>query len=193
MVLLSWSFVIQWEGNVASRNYRNVTLPGTIILLGREGTHIEHMVSNRKAKCMSGLTWEYQVKSMFKILPFIENSSKAGHDLTLHVYFSCDLSSTGWSNSWTVYLFQIQILPVTLSDAWPKSFGNAFLFTFCFTPMYVGVWICVHNLLYICDRMYAHIHTHMWKSELKLGYYFSGEDRLVLWDSVSHQDTRLIN
>ena len=63
----------------------------------------------------------------------------------------------------TVYLFQIQILPVTLSDAQPKIFGTTFLFTFGFTCMNVDVCITVQNRVHISEGMSVQIHTNMWK------------------------------
>ena len=89
----------------------------------------------------------------------------------------------------TCYLFQIQILPVSLSDAQPKSLDTTLLFTFSISCMYVDVWMCVHNQVAIWKRMYVHVHTHMWKSEVNLGCCFLGVDKLVFRYNTGKQSS----
>lgn len=83
----------------------------------------------------------------------------------------------------TGYLSQIQILPLSLSDAQPKSLGTIF-FILCISCMYVVMWMCVHNQVPICKRMSIHVHTHMWMSGVNLVHCFLGADKFVFRDRV---------
>lgn len=72
---------MQEVGKLASRNNRNVSLPRTVILLGKEERFTENVVPNKKGKLMLSSNYKQQAKSMFKNLLFVDSNSKAGLDL----------------------------------------------------------------------------------------------------------------
>ena len=78
----------------------------------------------------------------------------------------------------TCYLFQIQILPVSLSDVQPKSFVPS---SSSYSLFLVSMWLCecVHNQVPVCKRMSIHVHIYMWISEMNLVCCFSGADKFV--------------
>lgn len=132
-------------------------------------------------------------KACLEFYLFLDNNSKAGHDLILHVCFSL------WLVHYmvellqdSVYVFQIQILEVTLSDAHQRALVSP---SSSHSVLHVYMWVCkcVCIFRWLYERMCVHVHTHMWNSQVKLEYCFLESDMLVFWDRVFHWDTRLIN
>lgn len=81
----------------------------------------------------------------------------------------------------TGYLFQKQILPVSLSDALPKSLVPC---SCSYSVFLVCIWLCgrVHNQVPVCKKMSIHVHILMWMSEMNLVCCFSGADKFVFRD-----------
>ena len=61
----------------------------------------------------------------------------------------------------TGYLFQIQILLVSLNDTQPKSLGTIFLFKLCISCMYVVMWMFALSSAYMYENVYTYTYTYV--------------------------------